>query len=312
MIKKLEEKVKELESEIARRKLTEARQATQFTLTNIFAEYASLHAVAPRVLQSICEGFGWVLGELWRVDRKANLLRLESLWHIPALNACKFEELSRLTTFSPGVGLPGRVWTNGQSVTWVADVVMDDNFLRASIAGELGLHGAMAFPIRKIGNVIGVMVFFSEKILPLDKELLDVMADIGLRVGTFINRKLSDDQLRESERRYRLLFENLPQKIFLKDKNSVYVYCNENYARELKIRADEIAGKSDYDFFPKELAEKYREDDRKVLESGKQEKFREPPVRGRNEVCVFTIKTPLKDEKGNVVGIVGILLDIPD
>ena len=66
-----------------------------------------------------------------------------------------------------------------------------------------------------------------------------------------------DEALRESEEKHRTLLENLPQKIFFKDKNSVYISCNENYARDLKIKAEEIAGKTDYDFYPKELAEKY-------------------------------------------------------
>jgi len=60
----------------------------------------------------------------------------------------------------------------------------------------------------------------------------------------------------------------LPQKIFHKDKNSVYVSCNKNYARDLKIQPDEIIGKTDYDFYNKELAEKYRADDKRILESG--------------------------------------------
>jgi PAS domain-containing protein len=64
--------------------------------------------------------------------------------------------------------------------------------------------------------------------------------------------------LRESEEKARILLENLPQKIFFKDKNSVYISCNENYAQDLKIKPDEIAGRTDYDFYPKKLAEKYR------------------------------------------------------
>lgn len=48
--------------------LTKTRQATQFILTEILAGSASLQATAPKILQAICEGFGWALGELWRVD----------------------------------------------------------------------------------------------------------------------------------------------------------------------------------------------------------------------------------------------------
>ena len=56
-------------------------------------------------------------------------------------------------------------------------------------------------------------------------------------------------KLKTSELKYRVLVENLPQKIFLKDSNSVYISCNNNFAKDLKIRAEDIAGKTDYDFF---------------------------------------------------------------
>ena len=46
-------------------------------------------------------------------------------------------------------------------------------------------------------------------------------------------RKRTEEALRESKNYYRTLVQNLPQKIFLKDKNSVYLSCNENYSRDL-------------------------------------------------------------------------------
>jgi PAS domain S-box-containing protein len=64
-----------------------------------------------------------------------------------------------------------------------------------------------------------------------------------------------EEALRASESKYRTLLENLPQKIFLKDRNSVYVSCNENYARDLKIRPEDIVGKTDSDFYPRSLSE---------------------------------------------------------
>ena len=98
------------------------------------------------------------------------------------------------------------------------------------------------------------------------------------------------------ENKYKALLENLPQKIFLKDKNSVYVSCNENYAKDLKIKAQEIVGKTDYDFYPKELAEKYRADDRRIMKSGRTEDVNEKYIQNGREVFVHTVKTPVRDE----------------
>ena len=111
---------------------------------------------------------------------------------------------------------------------------------------------------------------------------------------------------------YRTLLDNLPQNIFLKDGNSVYLSCNENYARALKIKAEEIVGKTDYEFYPKGLAEKYRADDKRIMESGKAEEIEEKYIQEGKEFIVQTVKTPIKDEQGNVIGILGIFWDITE
>jgi len=123
-------------------------------------------------------------------------------------------------------------------------------------------------------------------------------------------RRKAMEELRASESKYRTLLENLPQKIFLKDRNSVYVSCNENYARDLKIKTKEIAGKTDYDLFPKELAGKYRADDKRIIKSGKTEDINEKYIQNGREVVIHAVKTPVRDEQGNVIGILGIFWDI--
>ena len=119
-----------------------------------------------------------------------------------------------------------------------------------------------------------------------------------------------EDALRESEGKYRTLVENIPQKIFTKDRRSVFVSCNENFARDLGITPEEIGGKSDYDFFPKELVDKYRSDDERILESGDTVGMEEQYMLGGEKLWVYTVKTPLRDKEGRTVGILGVFSDI--
>jgi len=125
-------------------------------------------------------------------------------------------------------------------------------------------------------------------------------------------RKQAEETLQESKNKYRTLLENLPQKIFLKDKNSVYISCNKNYAKDLGIKSDEIAGRTDYDFFPKELAEKYRADDKRIMESEQTKDIKEKYIQQGQEITVHTVKTPVKDKSGKTIGLLGIFWNITD
>jgi PAS domain S-box-containing protein len=118
--------------------------------------------------------------------------------------------------------------------------------------------------------------------------------------------------LARSEERYRMLVETIPEKIFVKDTHSTYVSCNEHYARDLGIAAEAIAGKTDFDFFPHDLAENYQIDDRAVMESGAIRVIEERYISEGKESWISTLKTPLRDAAGNVTGILGIFHDITE
>ena len=144
------------------------------------------------------------------------------------------------------------------------------------------------------------------------EDIISLLRIAGEIFANALERKRAEETLRQSENKYRTLLENLPQKIFQKDRNSVYVSCNENYARDLKIRPEEICGKTDYEFFPKELAEKYIADDKRIISSGKREDIEEKYIEDGREIWVRTVKTPVKNDKGDITGLLGIFWDITE
>ena len=106
------------------------------------------------------------------------------------------------------------------------------------------------------------------------------------------------------------LLDHLPQRIFFKDPQSVYISCNKAYAADNHRNPNDFPGKSDFDFYPRNLAEKYRTDDQQVLTSGQAIEVDERYVAGGQECWVHTVKTPVRDEAGQLLGVLGILWDI--
>lgn len=205
---------------------------------------------------------------------------------------------------------------SGQRAT-CNDIEHDESFApwRAD-ALALGYRSSAAFPIRVAGSIRGTFNLYADTPGYFDEEelrLLDELAlDLGFALEAMENetrRQQAEETLAGSELKYRTLVEQLPNKIFHKDQDSVYISCNEHYARDLGISAESIAGRTDYDFHPHELAEKYRADDRRIMESGQAETIEEDYLENGMLRTVLTTKAPTRDAAGRVTGIIGIFFD---
>jgi PAS domain S-box-containing protein len=177
------------------RKREEARLAAQHAVTRVLAEAPTLAKATPRILQAICEGLGWSMGSIWRLDSKRGLLHCIENWHSRSTEVREFDRETRIRTFALGVGLPGRVWAQAAPV-WIEDVTLDSNFPRFAIAAQEDLHAAFGFPILFGTEVLGVLEFFSHQIQKPDGRLLEMMSAVGSQIGQFIERMEAEDALR--------------------------------------------------------------------------------------------------------------------
>ena len=181
--------------DITQRKQTERLHATGYAVTRVLAEADSLEGAAPLIIMSICEGLGWEMGALWRVNESEHALRCTKIWHLPQLSFPRFEAETRKIAYKKGVGLPGWVWEMVQPA-WLPDVPGDKNFPRRAIALEEGLHAAFAFPVRSGDQVMGVLEFFSRDVRKLEPELLDMFDSIGSQIGQFMQRRRAEMELK--------------------------------------------------------------------------------------------------------------------
>ncbi|MFA5338651.1 MAG: PAS domain S-box protein [Candidatus Omnitrophota bacterium] len=159
---------------------------------------------------------------------------------------------------------------------------------------------------RKDGRVIWVTdeasVIKDESGKPLF--LQGVMFDIT-------KRKRTEEILKEIEKQQEALLDNIPDIAWLKDKESRFIAVNEPFSRACGVAPKDLVGKNDFDIWPRNLSESYRADDAEVIRTGRRKIIEEPMHNKDGKVqWIETIKTPIFNEKGEVIGTTGIARDI--
>ena len=140
-------------------------------------------------------------------------------------------------------------------------------------------------------------------------------AELALAVQGWqeFERRKAEEALRESEALYHSLVECLPCCVVRKDLDGRFTFANQKFCADIGIPLEEFVGKTDFDFFPREFAEKYRRDDRAVLDSGQVLDIVEEHVTTKGErFYVQVMKTPLFDPDGKPIGIQGIFWDVTE
>lgn len=127
-----------------------------------------------------------------------------------------------------------------------------------------------------------------------------------------IQRSASD--LLESQGQLRSLVQTIPDLVWLKNEDGVFISCNQTFEKLLGATEGEITGKTDYDFFDREIADSFRTNDRLAIAQGKPCKNEEwvTFADDGSTVLLETIKTPMYDNNGRLIGVLGIGRDITE
>jgi len=132
-------------------------------------------------------------------------------------------------------------------------------------------------------------------------------------ISDITERKLAEENLVKSEAFYHSLVEHLPQYIFRKDLQERFTFANKRFCAMLGKPLEEIINKTDFDFYPPELAAKYQRDDRYVIRTGKIfETIEENKSPLGERLYVNVIKTPIYEASGQIIGIQCIFWDITE
>jgi two-component system sensor histidine kinase/response regulator len=124
-----------------------------------------------------------------------------------------------------------------------------------------------------------------------------------------------EQQLRAANQKLRMLIDYLPDLIYIKDAQCRFTACNWAVANCMGAATpEELIGKTDFDFYPKEQASEYYADEQKIISTGQQLVNKDEPRTDRNgnEQWILTSKLPLRNSQGQVIGLIGISRDITE
>ncbi len=183
-----------------------------------------------------------------------------------------------------------------KDLSWWLVVQVDRGAVEASLRGQALKSGGAVLAWVLAALAGGGWILRQRDNLELGREL--------------VLRRDRQTRLEQSEAMSRGLVENLPQRVFIKDLNSVYVVCNSNLARWLGVGAEEVVGKGDEAFHPAEVAERLRSTDLAVVTSGKPIELEERHEGPAGTRWIHTLKLPYRDAGGKVLGVFGISEDV--
>lgn len=121
-----------------------------------------------------------------------------------------------------------------------------------------------------------------------------------------------NEELKESEERFKAILDNAYNVIYLKDPDGRYILINRIYERLFNVKRDEVRGRTDHDFFPMEVADRFRENDLKALGSETPLEFEEKAPQEDGVHTYLSIKFRLVDAAGKPYAVGGISTDITE
>tara|TARA_R110001583_G_scaffold34847_1_gene116573 strand:- start:17443 stop:20181 length:2739 start_codon:yes stop_codon:yes gene_type:complete len=170
-------------------------------------------------------------------------------------------------------------------------------------------------PLRVDGKVIGAIVIQNyDDAEAYKQEDIELLEFVSSHISLAIQKKKNEDELAMSKEVLRNVFDNIPIRVYWKDKESRFLGCNKYFYEALAFNSDkEVIGKTDYDFNSKKIADITRSDELEIMDTGIPKlKFRETFIDNGKQLIFSTNKLPFFDENKNVIGIIGTSEDITE
>jgi len=170
-----------------------------------------------------------------------------------------------------------------------------------------------------VDNAERVMISAAGQRIPILKTVTSVMLHGRLHLVESLldisSLRHSEQSLADERALLRVLIDTIPDYIYIKDTQSRMLLANVGQARLLGAPTpQDLVGKTDFDFFPRELAQKFYDDEQAIIRTGEPLVGQEEPAMDAagHPKWTLTTKVPFRDQAGYVVGVMGIGRDITE
>lgn len=233
-----------LAAAIAERNQEENARALDATVTQILAEASSIEEAAPRILKEIAQRLDWDAAILWQIAAHTKQVSCLSVWRREEAAIPEFVASCRNRSFNLEESLPGKILKSGRP-EYLADIRAYPGFVRPA---HEGLREAHSFPILLGQDVLGVLELFRTTGGAVESAYQPLVETLTSQIGQFMERKRTEQALRENEKRFRSLVEFSWEGIALFQADAQVIYSSPASMRDLGYRPEELVGHNGFEF----------------------------------------------------------------
>jgi len=309
--------------------ITERRQAEQVLLvSHRFLEITNRHAELSRLLHEFvilvrnftdCASVGVrILDEEGNIPYHACLGFSRHFYEL-ASDKCVNSECclcARVIRGDTDPALPfftegGSFYVN-DATTFLETISDEQKAQVCTLCHEFGYESVALIPIWLGDRVLGLIHIADERMDVVPLRLIKVVEEAAIQLGTAIQRARVEEALRESEAKYRLLVENAGQPIFTLSPEGVFLMMNGNAAESMGGKPEDFIGKTLWDLFPKDIADKEMDDVREAVEADRLHVAERMLVLQGARRWFRIYLQPIKDAEGKLSSVQVIAYDITD
>lgn len=244
--------------DITSRVMAERQRDILLDISKQLVDVSDFDAAVDAVLNSICEATNVPYAEAWILSAEGDAFSTISAHYAKTEAAKKFWDHTQSVKIQAGRGLPGAVHESVSSML-IPDIAAADTsqFIRKDMAIRFGFQSCLGIPVHGRSNsALAVLIFFADAFN--DKQQVALLEAIGRQLGVYLEAKLDEGRLRESEHDLRAVLDTQTELITRVKQDGTRLFASPAFERFLNKSNDEVLKTTPFDLVSPEIHDQLR------------------------------------------------------